>query len=227
MSASTSTMSAYARSSGQGRRLVLDSWTVGTGAAVLLIGLTMVASASIGIAEKETGQAFFFFQRQVVYVLAGLVAALIGVAVPTRIWEKYSIFLLGGAFALLLVVLIPGLGHSVNGARRWVRLGFMSFQMSELARVMLLTYLASYAVRRADELRSDFIGFMKPVAVLGAAALLLLLEPDFGAATVLLATGLAVLLLAGARLHHLLVPIFLGVAGLGTLAVTTASTILR
>ncbi len=189
---------------------------------MLLIGLTMVASASIGIAEKETGQAFFYFQRQVVYVLAGLVAALIGVAVPTRIWEKYSIFLLGGAFALLLVVLIPGLGHSVNGARRWVRLGFMNFQMSELARVMLLTYIASYAVRRADELRSDFLGFMKPVAVLGAAALLLLLEPDFGAATVLLATGLAVLFLAGARLHHLLVPIVLGVAGLGTLAVTSA-----
>ena len=222
MGADASTMSAYARSSGQNRRLVIDPWIVGTVAALLLIGLTMVASASIGIAEKETHQAFFYFQRQVLYVLAGLIAATIGIAVPTRAWEKYSIFLLAGAFALLLLVLIPGLGHSANGARRWVRLGFMNFQISELARVMLLTYICSYAVRRADELRTTFVGFMKPVGVLGAAAVLLLLEPDFGAATVLLATGIAVLFLAGARLHHLLVPVVIGIAGMGTLAVTSA-----
>jgi cell division protein FtsW len=109
----------------------------------------------------------------------------------------------------------------VNGSRRWVRLGFMNFQVSELARVLLLTYVASYAVRRADELRSDFKGFMRPVLVLGGAALLLLLEPDFGAATVLLATGIAVLFLAGARITHLLVPIVVGVAGLAVLAVTS------
>jgi cell division protein FtsW len=215
-------MSAYARSSGQGRRLVIDPWIVGTVISLLLIGLTMVASASIGIAEKETGHAFYFFERQLVYVLTGLVAALIGIAVPTRVWEKYSIFLLAGAFAMLLLVLIPGIGASVNGARRWVRLGLMNFQVSELARVLLLTYIASYAVRRADELRADFIGCMKPVAVLGAAAVLLLAEPDFGAATVLLATGIAVLFLAGARLYHLVVPVLFGALGLGVLAVTSA-----
>jgi cell division protein FtsW len=87
----------------------------------------------------------------------------------------------GVAFLLLLLVLVPGIGHEVNGSRRWLRLGFMNFQVSELARVMLLTYIASYAVRRADELSSDFKGFMKPVAVLAAAAVLLLAEPDFGA----------------------------------------------
>jgi len=124
--------------------------------------------------------------------------------------------------ALLVIVLVPGLGHEVNGSRRWLRLGFMNFQVSELARVLLLTYVASYAVRRADELRASFKGFMRPVAVLGGAAVLLLLEPDFGAATVLLATGVAVLFLAGARITHLLVPIVLGVAAMGTLAVTSA-----
>jgi cell division protein FtsW len=221
MGASTSTMSAYSRSTAQGSRLILDPWIVGTVAALLLIGLIMVASASVGIAEKETGHAFHYFQRQAVYVLAGIVAALVGITVPTRLWEKYSIFLLGGAFVLLVIVLIPGLGHSVNGARRWVRIGFMNFQISELARVLLLTYIASYSVRRADELRSSFAGFMKPVGVLTAAAVLLLCEPDFGAATVLLAAGLAVLFLAGARLHHLLVPIVLGVAAMGALAVTS------
>jgi cell division protein FtsW len=109
----------------------------------------------------------------------------------------------------------------VNGSRRWIRLGFMNFQVSELARVLLLTYVASYAVRRSDELRADFKGFIRPVAVLGIAAVLLLAEPDFGAATVLMATGLAVLFLAGARIVHLLVPVVLGAGGLALLAITS------
>jgi cell division protein FtsW len=218
MSAPAVTVSSYARSTGQPRRLILDGWIVGTVAALLLIGLVMVASASIGIAEKETGHAFTYFQKQVVFVLMGLLAAAVGLAVPTRAWEKYSIWLMAGAFLLLVLVLVPGIGYTVNGARRWVRLGFMNFQVSELARVMLLTYIASYAVRRADELRDSFVGFMKPVGVLALAAVLLLCEPDFGAATVLLATGLVVLFLAGARLHHLAVPVVLGSAGLALLA---------
>ena len=220
MSTTAATMS-YARSTGQPRRLTLDPWVIGAVAALLLIGLVMVASASIGIAEKETGQAFYYFRRQVIYVLAGLVAALVGVAVPTRLWDKYSIYLLIGAFAMLVLVLIPGIGASVNGARRWVRLGIMNFQVSEAARAMLLTYIASYAVRRADEMRADFRGFMKPIGVLVAAAALLLWEPDFGAATVLMATGFAVLFLAGVRLKHLLVPVVLAASAMGALAISS------
>ena len=211
----------YARSTGRPRRFVLDPWVIGPVAALLLIGLVMVASASIGVSDREMGAPFYYFQRQLMFVGLGLVAATIAMAIPTAVWEKYSMVLLGTGIVLLIVVLIPGIGHEVNGSRRWLRLGFMNFQASELARVLLLTYVASYAVRRADELRSDFKGFMRPVAVLGGAAVLLLLEPDFGAATVLLATGIAVLFLAGARITHLLVPIVVGVAGLAVLAVTS------
>jgi cell division protein FtsW len=218
----TTTTMSYARSTGQPRRFAFDPWLIGTVATLLLVGLIMVASASIGVSERETGGAFFYFQRQLIYVGLGLVAALAAIAIPTSVWEKHSIYLLGGAFVLLVLVLVPGLGHEVNGSRRWVRLGFMNFQMSELARVMLLTYIASYAVRRSEELCSSFKGFMKPVAVLGAAAVLLLAEPDFGAATVLMATGLAVLFLAGVRLHHLLVPVLVAVAGMAVLAVTSS-----
>jgi cell division protein FtsW len=221
MSAQASTVGTYARSSGQPRRLVLDPWVVGTVAALLLIGLVMVASASIGISEKETGAAFHYFQRQLVYVLLGLVAAVVGIAVPTRIWDEYSMYLLGGAFLLLLVVLVPGIGYEVNGSRRWIRLGIMNFQVSEAARAMLLMYVASYAVRRSDDLRSDFKAFMTPVGVLAIAAVLLLCEPDFGAATVLFATGLAVLFLAGARVVHLLLPIVGGALALAALAVVS------
>ena len=211
----------YARSTGRPRRFALDPWVIGPVAALLLIGLVMVASASIGVSDREMGAPFYYFQRQLMFVGLGLVAATIAMAIPTAVWEKYSMVLLGTGIVLLIVVLIPGIGHEVNGSRRWVRLGFMNFQVSELARVLLLTYVASYAVRRADELRADFKGFMRPVLVLGGAALLLLLEPDFGAATVLLATGIAVLFLAGARITHLLVPIVVGVAGLALLAVTS------
>jgi cell division protein FtsW len=219
MSAQASTVGAYARSSGQPRRLVLDGWLIGTVAALLLIGLVMVASASIGISEKETGSAFHYFTRQLVFVGLGLVAACVGLAVPTRLWDEYSTYLLGAALLMLVLVLIPGIGAEVNGSRRWVRFGIMNFQVSEAARVLLLMYVASYAVRRADELRSDFTAFLVPVGVLALAAILLLLEPDFGAATVLLATGLAVLFLAGARLVHLALPIIVGTAGLGALAI--------
>ena len=179
---STATM-AYARSSGRPRRLVLDPWLTGSVLALLLLGLVMVASASIGISEREIGEPFYYFQRQAAFVVLGLVAAVVGVTVPTQFWEKQSIWLLAGAFVLLILVLTPGLGHEVNGSRRWIRLGVMNFQVSELARVMILTWIASFAVRRADELRHDFKGFVKPVGVLCAAVVLLLAEPDFGAAT--------------------------------------------
>jgi cell division protein FtsW len=211
----------YARSTGRPRRLTLDPWVIGPVAALLLVGLVMVASASIGVSDKEMGAPFFYFQRQLMFVGLGLVAAMVAMTIPTAVWEKYSMVLLGVAIALLVLVLVPGIGHEVNGSRRWLRLGFMNFQVSELARVLLLTYVASYAVRRADELRGDFKGFVKPVLVLGGAAVLLLAEPDFGAATVLLATGIAVLFLAGARITHLLVPIVLGVAAMATLAITS------
>jgi cell division protein FtsW len=211
----------FARSTGRPRTFALDYWIVGPVAALLLIGLIMVASASIGISAREVGTPFSYFERQLFFVVLGLIAGVAGVLVPTRLWEQNSIYLLIAAFALLLLVLVPGIGHQVNGSTRWVRLGFMNFQVSELARVMLLTYIASYAVRRADELRGDFKGFIKPVGVLAAAAVLLLVEPDFGAATVLMATGLCVLFLAGVRVRHFLVPLLVGVGGMALLAVTS------
>ena len=208
----------YARSTGQPRRYSFDGWIICTVVALLMVGLVMVASASISIADHETGNPFAYFERQLLFVFLGLLAAGVAMLVPTDLWEKHSIALLVLAFVLLLLVLVPGIGHVVNGSRRWIRLGFMNFQVSEVARVLLLTYVASYAVRRADELRGSFAGFVKPVAVLAAAAVLLLAEPDFGATTVLMATGLVVLFLAGARLHYLLVPTLAGVAGLTLLA---------
>jgi cell division protein FtsW len=118
------------------------------------------------------------------------------------------------AIALLALVLIPGIGHVVNGSRRWLRLLGVNFQPSEAARVLLLIYLCGYLVRREEELRTTVLGFLKPLAVLGGAALLLLAEPDFGSGVVLLVTSVGVLFLAGMRLWH-----FLGLCALGFVAV--------
>jgi cell division protein FtsW len=118
-------------------------------------------------------------------------------------------------------VFIPGFGHSVNGSRRWVRLAGFNFQVSELTRVFVLIYIASYAVRRSDELRGTLRGLVKPVGLLLIAGILLLGEPDFGAATVLFATGFGLLFVAGARLRWALGLLLIAAAGFAALAFTS------
>jgi len=201
------------RSQVRQRRFVFDPVLLIVSGALLLLGLVMVTSASISIADRQMHEPLYFLQRQSIGVVLGVLLAGAMLAVPTQLWERLAMPLLLLAFALLVLVLIPGIGHEVNGSRRWLRMGVMNFQVSELARVLLLTYLASYMARRQGELRTQLRGFLKPLALLGAAALLLLLEPDFGAAAVLVASGLAVLFLAGVRLRH-----FLALAALASVA---------
>ncbi|HEX6243113.1 MAG TPA: putative lipid II flippase FtsW, partial [Polyangiales bacterium] len=132
--------------------------------------------------------------------------------VRTEFLEKMAWPLLIVAVALLFFVLIPGLGHVVNGSRRWIRLLGFNFQASELARVLVLIFIASYAVRREKELRTTALGLIKPMGLLAFVALLLLAEPDFGAASVLFLTGFGILFIAGARLRYVLI----GAAGVAT-----------
>jgi cell division protein FtsW len=170
--------------------------------AIVLFGLVMVTSASISIASKESGDAFSYLERQLVLCLVGFVLAALVFCVRTEFLEKMAWPLLIAAVVLLFLVLIPGVGHVVNGSRRWIRLLGFNFQASELARVLVLIFIASYAVRRQDELRSTALGIVKPVGLLVFVAMLLLAEPDFGAAAVLFVTGFGVLFVAGARLRY-------------------------
>src|SRR5688500_8830872 len=144
----------------------------------------MVTSASISIASKESGNAFSYLERQLVLCLIGFVLAAIVFCVRTEHLEKMAWPLLIIGIALLFLVLIPGLGHVVNGSRRWIRLLGFNFQASELARVLVLVFIASYAVRRQDELRNTAMGLLKPVGLRVFVAVLLLAEPDFGEASV-------------------------------------------
>jgi cell division protein FtsW len=181
----------------------------------------MVTSASISIASKETGDVFFYLERQLILTLLGCAAAALLFCIPTRLIERVSMPLLIVAIGLLFVVLVPGLGHSVNGSRRWIRLLGFNFQASELARVLVLVYVASYAVRRSEELRGTLSGLAKPLGLLAMIAALLLAEPDFGAATVLFGTGFGLLFIAGARLRYVIVMMVLAGAAFGALAVAS------
>ncbi len=181
----------------------LDVPTVVLTLSIVLLGLIMVTSASITIAGRD-GDPFAYLERQLVLVLLGLIAAAASFALPTRRLEQAAVPLLWVAIALLLALFVPGLGHLVNGSRRWLRIAGLNFQASEAARVLTLIYLASYAVRYEEALRSGFGGLARPLGLLAVIALLLLLEPDFGAASVLFLTGFGVLFLAGARLRWVL-----------------------
>lgn len=168
-----------------------------TSGILFCLGLVMVASASMGVAEAQFGNAFYFLTRHLVYLVVGLVVGSIVSRVPLSVWERYSWPLLGMAFILLIVVLVPHLGRRVNGSMRWIGVGPLTIQPSEIAKLMVVVYLSAYLVRRQEEVRSSWAGFLKPMAVVGIAVGLLMKEPDFGASMVMLSAVLAMLFLAG------------------------------
>ncbi|HEY6482857.1 MAG TPA: putative lipid II flippase FtsW [Steroidobacteraceae bacterium] len=212
----------YARSGRNGGAVHIDSVTLAIVLAITLLGLVMVTSASVSIASKETGEAFYYLERQLILMVTGAACAAVLFCIRTDLLERASVPLLIAAMVLLALVFIPGLGHTVNGSRRWLHLAGFNFQASELARVLVLIYLASYAVRREEQLRNSLAGLAKPLGLLAVVAMLLLAEPDFGAATVLFATGFGMLFLAGARLRYVIAMTVIAASGFGVLAVTSS-----
>ena len=215
-----STFTLPARSGTRPTTVHLDLVTLLIVSSIVLLGLIIVTSASMSIASKEAGDPFLYLERQFVLVVAGAIAASFAFAIRTEWLEKSALLMLALAGVLLIAVLIPGIGHSVNGSRRWIRVAGINFQASEAARVMVLIFIASYAVRREAELRSSLMGLIKPLLVVGVFFGLLLMEPDFGAAVVLTATAFGVLFIAGARWRDV---IGLAVIGSGLLLAVAMS----
>ncbi|HKD53333.1 MAG TPA: putative lipid II flippase FtsW [Steroidobacteraceae bacterium] len=222
MSASAGAFMGFARGSARSGAVHLDPVTLALVLAIVLLGLVMVTSASVSIAGEENGQPFYYLERQLLLTLIGAACALVLFAIPSERLERAAVPLLALAIVLLIVVLIPGLGHAVNGSRRWLRFASANFQVSELARVLVLVYVASYAVRRESELRESLLGLVKPLGLLCFVSALLLAEPDFGAATVLFATGFGLLFLAGARLRYVISMTAVAAAGFAVLAITSS-----
>jgi cell division protein FtsW len=187
--------------------------------ALLMGGFVILASASISISDNATNNPFFYVQRQLLAAAIGAAAGFVCLFIPMQVWRSLGPLVLFVGLALLVVVLVPGVGHEVNGSTRWVRVGIMNLQVSEPARLCFLMYLAGYLVRRNKELREGFMGFMRPMMVLSIACVLLLAEPDFGAAVVLLATAMVMMFVAGARIRDFLIFLLVAVAALAALAV--------
>ncbi len=165
---------------------------------LLIFGFIMVTSASLPTAEKLTGNPFHFAIRHTVYVIAGLIVMLVTLAIPTQLWQRHSGKLLLTGLGMLVLVLL--VGHSVNGAQRWIKIGPITIQVAELAKLFFYIYMASYLSRREEEIREATKGFIKPLVLLFIAAVLLLMQPDFGTVAVMSATTIAMLFLAGAKL---------------------------
>ncbi|HHR5902020.1 TPA: cell division protein FtsW [Providencia alcalifaciens] len=178
------------------------------------VGFIMVTSASMPVGQRLTDDPFYFAKRDVVYLVVAFLLALGVMRVSMATWEKYSFILLMGALAMLAVVLVAG--SSVNGASRWIDIGIVKIQPAEISKFALFCYVSSYLVRKSDEVRTKFFGFVKPMCILIMMALLLLLQPDLGTVVVLVVTTLGLLFLAGARLA----PFIIGIAacGVGVLA---------
>ena len=172
--------------------------------ALISIGLIAISSASISLSEARFGDEWHHATRHLVYLGIGVILGVVAYLVPVTVWRQTSPWLLLLALALLVVVLVPGVGRVVNGSQRWIPLGPLTFQPSEFAKFAMVLWLARYMVRHGEELRTALRGLLKPIAVLVFFAALLLMEPDFGATVILLGTAFGMLFMAGARLINVL-----------------------
>lgn len=177
----------------------LDTTLVLISICLLSLGIVMVASASMSVADRNFSSPFFYLQRQLVFALLGIGAGYAVYRIRLVQWEKSGMALLGFALFLLVLVLIPGVGKSVNGSTRWISLGIVNLQVSEVVKLFLLVYVAGYLVRHGNAVRTTLWGFIKPMLMVGLAGLLLLLEPDFGATVVIIGTVLGMMYLGGVR----------------------------
>ena len=206
---------------GDARLPRVDYWLLGCVLALIVLGLIMVASASITLADRSFDNPFYYPMRQAVYIVCGVLLGSLVFRINLLVLERMGVSLLLSSFVMLLLVLVPGVGVEVNGAVRWVNAGLFRLQVSEPAKLFFIIYMASYLARHGEEVRSSISGFIKPAGLLVVASLLLLLEPDFGATVVLAATVMGMIFMAGVKLVHF--GGMLGLAGLSLAGLAVSS----
>ena len=185
------------------RKVAPDVWLFGVVMALVFLGVVMVYSASAIIAADRFGDPFFFLKKQLFWALLGGGLLWGALRLDYRRLERLVIPLLVLSFVLLVLVLVPPFGQSINGTRRWIRLGPLSFQPVELAKFSLVLYLASFLTRRREEMRSFWQGLFPILLVAGTLALLTFVQPDLGNSLALVVLTLVLAYLAGARVKHM------------------------
>jgi len=192
---------------------------------LMLLGMVMVYSASIALPDSPKFRYLedrneYFLYRQAVYILVSMVAAAVVFRVPIAVWQKYAPMLFIGTLVMLVLVLIPGLGVSVNGARRWLSLKFMNLQPSEIMKIAVVLYAADFTVRKQEYMHKLTKGFVPMMVAIGLVGALLLLEPDLGAFGVIVCIAMGILFLGGINIvwfggiGALLVVIFVSIIAL-------------
>ncbi len=184
--------------------LQCDRVVLFTTLALVLLGLVMVFSASVDISYRRYHNTFHYFNRQLIYCAAAFFLALVTIRIPMSWWQKMSMPLLLLGVFLLLIVLVPFIGHEVNGSRRWLNFGFFNVQPSEMVKIVLILYLSAYLAKHLNEVREKLSGFLRPLIIVMFLMALLVVEPDYGSAAVIFATAMGVIFLAGARLSALI-----------------------
>lgn len=191
-----------------GPRGSYDLWLLVALIGLASIGVVMVASSSIAVADSEHLGPFYFLRKHLIFLSLGLIAAGVAMRTELKLLETFAMRLLALAFVLLLAVFVPHFGMRINGAHRWLNLVITTFQPVEAVKLILVVYVASYLVRHRESVETKFLGLIKPIAVAGLLVLLLLAQPDFGSATLVIAVTIAMVWLGGAR------PIYLFLMGL-------------
>jgi len=182
---------------------------------LLSLGLVMVYSASIAIAEAQFGadRSYYYLVRHLTYLVIGGMFGLFVFQVPLHIWQKSAFYLFLLGIILLMLVLVPGIGREINGSQRWISLYFVNLQPSEFMKFFMIIYTADYVVRKATDLNGFFKGFLPILVIIGFVGFLLLRQPDFGAAAVIAALVIAILFLGGVSIKIFSVLLVLMVAG--------------
>lgn len=188
-------------------------------ACLMSFGLVMITSASMDFAAQTYGDPWFFAKRHTVFIVLAVAACVLVYSVPSELWNRFSIVLLLIGIALLISVLIPGVGKSVNGARRWISLGSLTVQGSEIAKFCFIIFFASFLSRRTEEFQTRWSAFFKLIAILSLFVMLLLLEPDFGSSVVLCLIAGAMMFMAGVPIIRFILLSLTGVVALAMLAV--------
>lgn len=200
----------------QGR---FDPWLLGASIALACLGIVMVASSSIAIGEGLDVGPFYFLTRHVIFLAIGVGFALWMMRTELKSIEALNQMLLLLCFVLLLLVFVPGIGKSVNGAKRWLNLGVSNFQVVEAVKLLYIVWLASYLVRFRDEVNATWKATLKPIGVAVGLVALLILQPDFGSLSLILAITAGMLVLGGVHMPRMFGPVLIGLPVLAAIAI--------
>ncbi|XID95324.1 stage V sporulation protein E [Paenibacillaceae bacterium WGS1546] len=195
-------------------RSVPDVWMIAATLGILAIGVVMVYSASAVAAFHDYGDSYYYVKRQLLFAALGIAAMFVAMNVDYAFWRKWSVPALLVCFALLVVVLVPGLGVVRGGARSWLGIGSFGIQPSEFMKLAMIVFIAKFLSERQNQITDFTKGLLPPLGILGAAFGLIMLQPDLGTGTVMIGASLLAIYVAGAKIAHLAALAGVGAAGL-------------